>query len=83
MKLFSETHPSLANKTVKMITYPQKCVWYSVIQIQENTIDKAVLKEKLNTFFNKLMTIRGKQSPDYSWEPIEDELFKELGLEEK
>lgn len=89
MKPIEETHPSLKGKVERYSvssfsdgTLSCEGVCY-IEDVQKHTIDKSVLKERLCNFFNKLMTVRGKQSPDYSWEAIEDELLKELELEEE
>lgn len=46
-----------------------------------NFITKQRVKEITNNFFDRLISRRGNQSPDYSLEQIESDLLKELGLE--
>jgi len=74
MKTIEETHPSLANLAgdVAPIGFKIKGGLLLTSDVQEHTIDKAILKKSINKCFDV-----------YNQYNVKIELLKELGLEEK
>lgn len=50
-------------------------------ELDTDWIKKEKVKEAINKCFDKMISRKGKRSPDYSLEKYEEELIKELGLE--